>query len=283
MWTEVGAFDERLAELEGVLIDYQLRAVKGGYINKICRSACVLDWEVQKDTNIYEQALKNCDRKVLRQKWNMNYFNLSSNPKFLDVIRRDKMDKFSVLEIGCDMGANLLGIKNRFPNCSIYGVEINQNATAIGECVAPICYGNIEEETIPFEEKFDYIIFGDVLEHLHDPQRTIEYCREILKEDGRILASIPNVMHISVMKQLLRGEFRYTDVGLLDKTHIHFFTAKEIVRMFEQAEYTLEEMLGIVYELTEEEQKLEKELMKISTDVIPTMYETYQYIVVARV
>ena len=45
----------------------------------------------------------------------------------------------------------------------------------------------------------------------------------------------------------------------------------------------MEEMLGIVYELTEEEQKLEKELMKISTDVIPTMYETYQYIVVARV
>lgn len=280
--SECGAFDDRLADMDGVMLDYQLRALTSGHVNKICRSACVFNGGEQKETDVYEQALKRCDRNVLRQKWGMNYFNLSANSKFHALIRRNVQEKFSVLEVGCDMGANLLGIKNKFSNCDIYGLEINKKAAELGSCAANIRYGNIEDENVPFDTKFDYIIFGDVLEHLHNPKRTVEYCKSLLKEDGRILASIPNLMHISVMQQLLKGEFRYTDIGLLDKTHIHFFTAKEIVRMFEEAGYVLEELSGVIYELTEEERKLECALLEISTDVVPEMYETYQYTVVAR-
>ena len=141
----------------------------------------------------------------------------------------------------------------------------------------------IEDECVDFGEKFDYIIFGDVLEHLHNPQQTVRYCKELLKENGRIIASIPNVMHISVMNQLLRGEFRYTDIGLLDKTHIHLFTQKEIVRMFAQENYTIEEMQGVIYELDEDEERLLGKLMEISGgNVTEEMYTTYQYSVVAR-
>lgn len=280
---EVGDFANQLATMEGVMQDYQLRALQKGFQNKICRAACVYKWEDSIAANSLWKELESCDKKILKQKWNMNYFNVGTNLNLSALIKREPSEKFSVLEVGCDMGANLLGIKNVFPNCDIYGLEINRAAVAISENVLNIRYGNIEDENVPFEGKFDYILFGDVLEHLHNPQRTIEYCRSILKENGRILASIPNVMHISVMRQLLRGEFRYTDVGLLDKTHIHLFTAKEIARMFGQAGYELEDLSGVIYELTEEERRIEQALLVISTDVTPMMYETYQYTVVARV
>ena len=90
-------------------------------------------------------------------------------------------------------------------------------------------------------------------------------------------------MHISVMNQLLRGKFRYTDIGLLDKTHIHLFTQKEIIRMFAQENYEIEEMQGVIYELDEDEERLLGKLMEISGEqVTEEMYKTYQYSVVAR-
>ena len=88
--------------------------------------------------------------------------------------------------------------------------------------LAEVKVGNIEDQEIPFEGAFDYIIFGDVLEHLHDPQGIVRFCREKLTERGCILTSIPNVMHVTVMEQLLKGRFEYQDTGLLDRSHIHF-------------------------------------------------------------
>lgn len=280
--SEVGSFEEHLAHIWGVMIDYQLRALKKGYVNKICRSACVFEQKVVKETDYLLENLMLCDMKLLRKNWKMTYFGMSANYKFVRLLERDRNECFSVLEVGCDMGANLLGIKNTFPNSRIYGLELNSGSADIGKHVAEIYCGNIEEERVPFVEKFDYIIFGDVLEHLHNPQRTLHYCRGLLKEGGRILSSIPNVMHISVMQQLLKGEFRYTDVGLLDRTHIHLFTGKEIVNMFESENYRLELLEGVGYQLTEEQETLKEELLKISKEVSPAMYETFQYTVIAQ-
>ena len=90
-------------------------------------------------------------------------------------------------------------------------------------------------------------------------------------------------MHISVMAQLLRGEFRYTDIGLLDKTHIHLFTQREIMKMFLEENYAIEQMQGVIYELEKDEEELLKKLMEISGEgVTEDMYKTYQYSVVAR-
>lgn len=278
----LGSFDENLSYTD-VMVDYQLRAIKENYKNMISSNAYSYEVEAKKENVYWTKRLRHADRDVLRKKWNMNYFMLSANYKFNFLIHRSEEESFSVLEVGCDMGANLLGIKNQYPNCRIYGLEINKTAAELGSHVADIRYGNIEDECVHFGEKFDYIIFGDVLEHLHNPQQTVKYCKELLKDNGRIIASIPNVMHISVMNQLLRGEFRYTDIGLLDKTHIHLFTQKEIIRMFAQENYEIEEMQGVIYELEEDEERLLGKLMDISDEqVTEEMYTTYQYSVVAR-
>ena len=127
-----------------------------------------------------------------------------------------------------------------------------------------------------------YIIFGDVLEHLHNPQAVIRYCRTLLEDEGYILTSIPNLMHISVMKQLLSGHFIYEDSGLLDRTHIHFFTYKEIVQMFMDEDFQLENVLSVTMGMTGEDEELMKKLLEISQDVQPFMYQTFQYKVAAR-
>lgn len=279
---QLGRFDENLSYTD-VMVDYQLRAIKENYKNMISSNAYSFEVEGNEENAYWINCLRHAERDILRKKWNMNYFMLSANYKFNFLIHRMEEESFSVLEVGCDMGANLLGIKNQYPKCRIYGLEINETAAELGSHIADIRYGNIEDECVDFGEKFDYIIFGDVLEHLHNPQQTVKYCKELLKENGRIIASIPNVMHISVMNQLLRGEFRYTDIGLLDKTHIHLFTQKEIVRMFAEENYEIEEMQGVIYELEEEEEKLLGKLMQISGEhVTEQMYKTYQYSVVAR-
>lgn len=278
----VGAFREELATMD-VMMDYQLRAIRKGFINRVACNVCVFDHGLGEQQELWINQLHNADYGVLCQIWNMTYFSNTPHYPLVDMIQEKPDAELYVLEVGCDMGANLLGIKNRFPNAKVYGVEINENAASIGKHILDIRCGNIESEDVDFGVKFDYIFFGDVLEHLHNPLKTITYCRSLLNENGRIVASIPNVMHVSVMAQLLRGEFHYTETGLLDKTHIHLFTGREIQLMFREADYEVEILQGIVYALGEAEYELIDKLVSISAEnVTASMYKIFQYLVVAR-
>lgn len=280
---ENGRFNDKLMTAEYVVTDYEFRLLQNGYPAIVCIDALAFDTEVEsQDKNMYEADIIN-DRKVLKDTWNMNYFNCVPNGNLVALISEESETSFSVLEIGCDLGANLLNIQNKFPNSKVQGVEINPAAVSIAKCLLDVEEGNIEEENFSFHEKFDYIIFGDVLEHLHNPQKTIRYCKQkLLKENGHIIASIPNVMHISVMQQLLNGRFEYTDMGLLDRTHIHLFTYYEIILMFQQEDYSIEGIYGTKRNLTEEQEQLKSKLMELSENVEMHMYDTYQYVVKAR-
>ena len=275
-----GFFDESFVTLEKAMIDYQLQALQNGFCNKICGSSYMyINTECR---NNWDAALEECDMSALKKKWDMNYFNFKPNLNLEKLINRSHDETFSVLEIGCDMGANLLKIKNMYPNCEIHGIEINEQAVKIGRYVADIQLGNIEEYSLSAERKYDYIIFGDVLEHLHDPAGVIGFCAGILNENGHVLASIPNLMHISVMHQLINGHFRYEDTGLLDRTHIHFFTYREIVDMFAKENYEIDNMMNVVFPMGSEEKELVDRLMELSTETQYFMYETFQYLVSAR-
>ncbi|GEQ20928.1 hypothetical protein CBU02nite_14340 [Clostridium butyricum] len=86
-------------------------------------------------------------------------------------------------------------------------------------------------------KKYDHVIFADVLEHLHNPKTVLENCNKVLKEDGSIIMSVPNLAHNSVIIDLINDEFKYNKIGLLDNTHISFFTYKSLVRMIEECGY----------------------------------------------
>ena len=278
-----GAFEEHLCQPEDVLTDYSLRLIQSGLRQMVCRTACAFESFARPD-EIYGQAdrWRNDDRVFLKQKYDMNYFNLIPNRFVAECIQEEEDKAFKVLEIGCDLGANLFGIRSNYPKCEIYGLEINEAAVKIAKYIANVKCGNIDELQIPFQEKFDYIIFGDVLEHLRHPEEVVRMCRNMLKENGYIIASIPNVMHISVMEELIDGRFRYGDMGLLDRTHIHFFTYREIVELFQGSGYLIKYLDGITFNTTERQRQLKKVLLELSDVTEDWMYETYQYIIKAQ-
>lgn len=276
---EAGEFDESLAEQRYVMKDYCFRAVKRDWKLKVCNSAYL--WNAYGAG--YEIPRNEEDDRRLRKKWGMQYFNSLYNENLLSMFVAGSEETIRVLEIGCDCGATLLEIKNRYPNAQVYGYEINAKAAEVASHIADVTAGNIEDKELMYpEEMFDYIIFGDVLEHLKNPLDIIKYCRRFLKRGGYILANIPNLMHISVVAELLKGNFTYEETGLLDKTHIHFFTYNEIVKMFQAGEYKIDSIKMTNMPISDDENKLIDQLLSLRKESARFMYEAFQYQVRAQ-
>lgn len=278
-----GYFESELKSPESVLLDYSLRLMLQGRYEIRCLSGFSHEnlgrvAEVYNEGDTWETE----DRVVLKNKWRMNYFNVRPNFRLVELIQEEREKEFNVLEVGCDLGATLLEIQNRYPKCKIYGQDINESAIRIAKKIADVRYGNLDKLEIPFSEKFDYIIFGDVLEHLRDPESVIKICRSVLKKGGYVLASVPNIMHISVLEELLEGRFTYRDTGILDRTHIHFFTYYELMEMWLRAGYQIEDVKITNAVLSPHQKELKEVLQRLSEETKQWMFEAVQYVVKVR-
>jgi 2-polyprenyl-3-methyl-5-hydroxy-6-metoxy-1,4-benzoquinol methylase len=150
--------------------------------------------------------------------------------------------KSRVLEFGCATGYMSEVLVSRL-GCSVVGIEQSSSAAEVARrhC-EKVVVGDAESLDLCAalgEDRFDVILFADVLEHLRGPAALLSRVRPFLAEGGSIVASIPNIAHGSVRLALLRGEFRYRELGLLDNTHIHFFTRESIQDTFEASGYLI--------------------------------------------
>jgi 2-polyprenyl-3-methyl-5-hydroxy-6-metoxy-1,4-benzoquinol methylase len=147
-----------------------------------------------------------------------------------------------VLEFGCATGYMSQVLKERL-GCSVVGIEIDRDAAALAEQHAErVIVGDAEKIDYAAElagEEFDVVLFADVLEHLKEPADVLRRVRPFIAENGVVIASIPNIAHASVRLALLGGEFRYREWGLLDDTHLRFFTRASIQDMFEETGYVI--------------------------------------------
>ncbi len=159
--------------------------------------------------------------------FDLDMVNTNSLSLIINQIRRGSV----VLEFGPANGRMTKYLKEAL-DCKVYLVEIDEQAGK-----QALHYGEDlvadDIETYSWLERyenirFDYITFADVLEHLHDPEQVLIRAKSLLKQDGSILFSVPNLGHNSVLINLMNHEFEYTKVGLLDNTHIHFFTKNSI-------------------------------------------------------
>lgn len=152
-----------------------------------------------------------------------------------------------VLDVGCGEGSFSLSVKNKF-NAEVWGIEINPKAAEIAQKnIDKVLVGDAIKiiNDIP-NSYFDCIVFNDVLEHMIDPYTVLEKMKTKLTNEGVIVCSIPNVRHISVLKKLfIDGQWTYEDAGILDKTHLRFFTKKSIIDMFEKLGYQIVKIEGI--------------------------------------
>ncbi|HEV2760981.1 MAG TPA: methyltransferase domain-containing protein [Acidimicrobiales bacterium] len=142
-----------------------------------------------------------------------------------------------VLDVGCATGylAQALGERG----CTVSGVESDVEAA---EQARPhlerLVVGDVETMDLAEvfgEDRFDVIVFGDVLEHLRNPLPALRKAKALLTERGSVVASIPNIAHGSVRLALLAGRFDYQELGLLDSTHVRFFTRSSIEDLFREA------------------------------------------------
>lgn len=133
-----------------------------------------------------------------------------------------------VLELGCAAGAMSAVLVSHY-GCEVTGVEYD---AAAAEQARRFCQrvvlGNLDQpdwhEALAGMQ-FDTIVAADVLEHLRDPLNCLRQARKLLAQDGQLVVSVPNIAHSGVLAALLANDFPYRETGLLDRTHIHFFTA----------------------------------------------------------
>lgn len=150
----------------------------------------------------------------------------------------------TILDVGCGYGKTGQVLKKEGKAKKIIGIELNPEAVEKAKVVLDeVILGNIEILQLTFEEYFfDYIILGDILEHLYDPGDVLRKVSPHLKAKGFIVASIPNVRHWSIIRNLVvKGEWEYGNMGLLDNTHLRFFTRKSILRTFDDNGFEVEQ------------------------------------------
>ena len=161
---------------------------------------------------------------------------LNARPEIVELIPESVR---RVLDIGCGAGQMGRAIKEQRAGVEVMGFEIEPRAGEVARrYLDGVTIGNIEEiEHLPYPEGyFDCITFGDVLEHLRDPAAILRRILRHLEPGGTVVCSIPNIRHQSVLLNLMvNGRWQYQDEGLLDRTHIHFFTLAEIRQMLEEA------------------------------------------------
>lgn len=139
-----------------------------------------------------------------------------------------------VLEFGCAHGV-MSKYMSQEMGCEVYAVEIDKEAATDAALFCKkvaVCDIDSDEWESEYRNlRFDVIIFADVLEHLYDPWTALKRVKQYLKPTGSILISIPNIAHSAVIMELLNGRFDYRPTGLLDDTHIRFFTQKSLEEM----------------------------------------------------
>lgn len=151
-------------------------------------------------------------------------------------------DGCQILDIGCGKGRLGSFLKQQFSS-KVTGIEIYQEyADEAAKCLDEVLCGNIEELNLSaFENQFDHVIFSDSLEHLLDPESALLKAKSMLKPDGALLLSIPNIRNFRVtMPLVLFGRFEYQDEGLLDRTHLRFFTLSSITNLLQKCGFSVE-------------------------------------------
>jgi 2-polyprenyl-3-methyl-5-hydroxy-6-metoxy-1,4-benzoquinol methylase len=151
-----------------------------------------------------------------------------------------------VVDIGCGGGATGRLIKQKFPGTRVVGIELNPRAAEYArQFLDEVVCARIEDVRLDDHlggQPVGTVLLLDVLEHLEDPWRALVRIREWLAPTTRVLASIPNIRNLANLDSLAAGRWDYAPNGVLDITHLRFFTRSSLRELFEQTGYTVRHM-----------------------------------------
>jgi 2-polyprenyl-3-methyl-5-hydroxy-6-metoxy-1,4-benzoquinol methylase len=157
----------------------------------------------------------------------------TSHAQMLNMVGHNK----AVLDVGCATGYLAKALREQ--GCTVSGVEYDQAAAEVAaQYLEQLVVGDLETLDLVQElgaTRFDVVVFGDVLEHLRDPLVPLRQAVGLLRPGGSVVISVPNVAHAAVRLSLLAGRWDYRTLGLLDYTHIRFFTRENLIELLRQA------------------------------------------------
>lgn len=206
------------------------------------------------------------------------------NAELLSIIPKNTL---KLIEIGCSSGALAREFKRINKDAHWVGVEIDASYALLARryCDETL----VADFDVLSSEFFDSFkdrhcwIFADVLEHLKDPWSALKKIRRVIPKDGSIVACIPNAQNWWVIAKLALGEFRYEDSGLLDRTHLRWFTRKTIIELFEQEGFRIVEGLTRVFQVPDQNVlRLVVELAQrlgVDPEVVKHDATVFQYVV----
>lgn len=192
-----------------------------------------------------------------------------------DLLIRVPLDAKLVVDVGCGAGALARAIRRRNPATQVIGIERDPGLAAQARLgMNEVLEIDLDREELPLAHgSVDCLVYGDVLEHLTDPWNVLQRHLPALTEDGVLLICVPNVGHWSFIERLIRGQWRYEEMGLFDRTHLRWFTEATMREALQQAGLTVVEVLPRVFNIEAFHQhasRIEPALKQMGVD--PTAY-----------
>jgi trans-aconitate methyltransferase len=158
-----------------------------------------------------------------------------------EVLRLVPSDVRQVVDVGCAAGALGASIKQTFPDTEVRGIEIVAEQALRAKQVLDDAVAMGADDPMPAHWPApDCVIFADVLEHLVDPWSVLRLWRQRVQPGAWLIVSLPNVTHVSIAADLLQGRWKYADEGLLDRTHLRFFSRQGALDLIQQADFRVE-------------------------------------------
>jgi len=150
----------------------------------------------------------------------------------------------AVFDLGCFVGATGRWLKEHFPGVRVVGVELLPAAAEKARATYDQVFtGRFEEMDLePLTGQFDTIIAADVLEHLYHPWQALERLKTLLAPGGALYVSLPNVRNLRVLEGLALGDWPYAGAGILDITHVRFFTRRSALRMLKETGWQVQDV-----------------------------------------
>ncbi|MBI5849282.1 MAG: glycosyltransferase [Nitrospirae bacterium] len=224
-----------------------------------------------------------------------SYFGFARN-EVVEALVKNRIPAGKVLEIGCAGGATGKSLKEKMAIDSYVGIELSEEAAGIARqhldkvIVADIERTDLQKDHGLKHSDFDLLVVLDVLEHLYDPWDVLKELTDFIKPGGHIVVSLPNVQNITVVQDLIRGKWQYEDAGILDATHLRFFTLEESMKLITGAGLTIrsiDKVLNPPLDMSQVKDSGNRfkqgnlEISDLSKDEITNLF-TYQFIVIAQ-
>ena len=258
---EVGLLDGELDTENRAYIELGLRFLKAGKLNLTCKNSNVFQPENISDQNYDSSYDKSDESLVTKLGVDIRKYH-KYRTDLVEEIKSERNTKLHILEVGCGAGATASLIKSQYPYAEYKGIERNDKAAMYARAFGDVITGDIE--TVEFEkefnEYFDYVLLGDVLQYTHDPAGVIRKLSVCLKKSGSMIISVPNIRNWSVIIPLLNDDrFEYSDDGIINSSCIKFFTENEMARLISGNGFSIK---NIKTEISEEPSDVERRYLE---------------------